>query len=74
MNKPINLKIQVRAKDQPGSAGLPWADLVNMPDFHSYGEAHQWLVDNKTVELAIYGLEFRIVFKEPVDDGIANGL
>jgi len=64
MNRPFELKIQVRAKDLPGSPGLPWADLENMPDFHSYGEAHQWLIDSKAMELVKFGLDFRIVPKD----------
>lgn len=57
----IDLKIQVMAKAQPGLDGLPWADLEEMPEFHSYGEANQWLVDNEMLKLMERGLDFRIV-------------
>lgn len=64
MNTNSNLKIQVMVDDLPGSKGLPWADLENMPEFASYGDANQWLVDNGAIKLAQYGVNFRIVPKD----------
>lgn len=63
MNATINLKIQVRSTGDPDLDGkpLPWADLDNMPEFHSYAAASQWLVDNDMNRLMTRGLEFRIV-------------
>ena len=62
MNARIDLKIQVRSPGQSALEALPWADLAGeMPEFHAYGDAHQWLVDNDMMWLTECGLDFRIV-------------